>query len=104
LASGLFKRKLTRTEMICFFPRPKAVGDIMTRYSPLAASTAFLAFAAVAHAHPGHGEPGDDFSLTHYATEPMHLGVGFCLFFGAVVLIGLLRASYLKRRRQEPVC
>ena len=74
----------------------------MTRYSPLIASIATFVFAAIANAHPGHGEPGEDFSLTHYATEPLHLGVGFCVFLAAIVLIGLLRASYLKRQ-QEPV-
>ena len=76
----------------------------MTRYSPLTASIASLAFAVVAHAHPGHGEPGDDFSLTHYATEPMHLGVGVCLFVGAVAVISLLRAAYLRRRGQQTAC
>ena len=76
----------------------------MTRYSPLAASIASFAFASLAHAHPGHGEPGDDFSLTHYLTEPLHLGVGICLFLSAVAVIGLLRTAYLRRRRQEPAC
>jgi hypothetical protein len=75
----------------------------MTRYALFAASIGSLAIATVAHAHPGHGEPGDDFSLMHYATEPLHLGVGLCLLLGAVALIGLLRASYSRRRQQKPV-
>ena len=75
----------------------------MTRYSLITASTASLAIAAVAHAHPGHGEPGDDFSLTHYATEPVHLGVGICLFCAAVAMITLLRAVYSRHQRRQPV-
>jgi len=76
----------------------------MTRYALFAASIGSLAIATVAHAHPGHGEPGDDFGLMHYVTEPLHLGVGLCLLLGAVTLIGLLRASYSRRRQQKPVC
>lgn len=74
----------------------------MTRYSLMTAGIGMFAIATVAHAHPGHGEPGDDFSLLHYATEPLHLGVGLCLLIGAVTLISLLRASYSRRQRQEP--
>jgi hypothetical protein len=73
----------------------------MTRYSLITASIVSLAFSTAASAHPGHGEPGDDFSLTHYATEPMHLGAGFGLLLAAVVAIGLLRAAYVRRRRQQ---
>jgi len=76
----------------------------MTRLALFAAGIGSLAIATVARAHPGHGEPGDDFSLMHYATEPLHLGVGLCLLLGAVALIGLLRASYSRRRAQKPMC
>lgn len=74
----------------------------MTRYSLFAACIGSLAFATVAHAHPGHGEPGDDFGLMHYATEPLHLGAGLCIMIGAVVLVGLLRAAYSRRQQQNP--
>jgi len=76
----------------------------MTRYSPFAAGIGTFALATVAHAHPGHGEPGDDFSLIHYVTEPLHLGVGFCLLVGAVAMLGLLRASYLRRQQTGSTC
>ncbi len=76
----------------------------MKRYSLFTASIGSFAFATVAHAHPGHGKPGDDFGLMHYATEPLHLGVGLCVLLGAVALIGLLRAAYSRRGQQKPVC
>jgi hypothetical protein len=76
----------------------------MTRYSLFTASIGSFSLAAVAHAHPGHGEPGDDFSVMHYATEPLHLGVGLCMLIGTVALIGVLRAAYSRRRQQKPVC
>ncbi|MDA1052618.1 MAG: hypothetical protein O3C40_19355 [Planctomycetota bacterium] len=74
---------------------------MITRFSLFTAGIGTFAYATVVHAHPGHGEPGDDFSLMHYATEPLHLGVGFCLLLGAVVLVRLIRASYSHRKRQE---
>jgi hypothetical protein len=76
----------------------------MRRYSLFAVGIGSFAIATVAHAHPGHGEPGDDFGLMHYATEPLHLGVGLCLLLGAVALIGLMGASYLRRWARKPVC
>ena len=68
-----------------------------------AASIGTLAAATVAQAHPGHGEPGDDYSFWHYATEPLHLGVGLCTLIGAVVLARLIRNMYLRGKRQESV-
>jgi hypothetical protein len=73
---------------------------MITRYSVFAASIGTFAGATVAHAHPGHGEPGDDYSLLHYVTEPLHLGVGFCLLIGAVALGRLILSSYVRRKRQ----
>ncbi|MEX0818981.1 MAG: hypothetical protein WD070_05300 [Pirellulaceae bacterium] len=73
----------------------------MTRYSLFTAGLVSVASSAVAHAHPGHGEPGDDYSLLHYATEPLHVGTGLCLLVGALLLWNLIRASSRRRRRQE---
>jgi hydrogenase/urease accessory protein HupE len=40
----------------------------------LFALLAVVLFAAPAFAHPGHGIDGSSNSLTHYVTEPAHLG------------------------------
>jgi hypothetical protein len=73
---------------------------MITRYSVLVASLGTLA-GATAHAHPGHGEPGDDFSLLHYLTEPMHLGVGICLLIGSVAIAKLIMKSRSRSERHE---
>ncbi len=43
--------------------------------------------------HPGHGKPGDGFSLVHYLTEPVHL-----LGVVALVLVVVLATAFLRRR------
>ena len=80
---------------------PKGFDKMIKRYSMFAASIVTLAGATVAHAHPGHGEPGDEHSLWHYVTEPLHLGVGFCMLIGAVVLTRLIRNLYLRGKQPE---
>ena len=74
---------------------------MITRFSVFAASFATLTGATVAHAHPGHGEPGDDFSLLHYATEPMHLGVGFCVLIGAFAIVRLIKSCCSRQKWRE---
>ncbi|MEO8498806.1 MAG: hypothetical protein ABI614_27410 [Planctomycetota bacterium] len=76
----------------------------MTRYAPFIASIGSIALSTIAHAHPGHGDPGNDSSLLHYATEPVHLGVGFCLLVGAVLLTRLLWATFTRHRQQNSGC
>ncbi len=72
----------------------------MRQYSLIAASIGCLVSASVAQAHPGHGEPGNDFSLVHYATEPMHLGVGFCLLLASIAVMKLIGTSRLWHQRK----
>ena len=40
---------------------------------PVLIVIASLLLAQAAGAHPGHGEPGEGFTLTHHLTEPIHL-------------------------------
>jgi hydrogenase/urease accessory protein HupE len=44
---------------------------------------ACVLIAAPAAAHPGHGEPGQGFTLVHYLTEPIHV-----LAFVVVAVLG----------------
>ena len=76
---------------------PKGSGNMIKRYSVFAASIGTLAGATVVHAHPGHGEPGNDSGLLHYMTEPTHLGVGICTLIGAIALVRLILRSYPRR-------
>ena len=75
----------------------------MARFSLITAGFGSLAYATVAHAHPGHGEPGDDFSFMHYATQPLHVGVSVCLLAAAAILFHLVRVSYARHRADEAV-
>ena len=46
---------------------------------------AFLLLSFVTIAHPGHGDHGDSgFTITHYFTTPIHMGISFAIF-GAVI-------------------
>ena len=78
----------------------KGSGKMITRDSAFAASIGTLACATLAQAHPGHGEPGDDYSLLHYVTEPLHLGIGICLLIGTMALVGLARNAYRRRKKR----
>ena len=53
-----------------------------------------FALASTASAHPGHGADGGSFQMTHYLTEPFHLGM---LFLLATAVVGGWLVT--KRRR-----
>ncbi|HRX82759.1 MAG TPA: hypothetical protein P5307_27020 [Pirellulaceae bacterium] len=72
-----------------------------TRFPLIAVGIGTLLCAAVAQAHPGHGEPGDDFGLTHYLTEPLHIGVGLGLLVAAVCVSRLIWKSISGRLEQN---
>lgn len=74
---------------------------MMTRIVKITAGVGSLLVATVAHAHPGHGEPGDDFGLAHYVTEPFHVGIGICLLIATACIARVIRARIQRRGRQE---
>ena len=38
----------------------------------------------MAEAHPGHGTGGGGYALSHYLTDPLHIGVGAALVAAVV--------------------
>jgi hydrogenase/urease accessory protein HupE len=73
----------------------------MKRISAPLATVGLVAFASSALAHPGHGDPGNDFGLVHYLTEPMHIAVGFGLLIGLLLLTKLVRRSISRIRKRK---
>ena len=55
--------------------------------------------ATVATAHPGHGHGGNDSSLLHYLTEPMHLAVGLGTLVVSILAIMLCRSVVRPSRK-----
>ena len=73
----------------------------MKRYSMIAALMGLLAFAPAASAHPGHGEPGNDFGLIHYLTEPLHIGVGVCGLVLIFLAFKLFRSGRSRSQQEQ---
>jgi hypothetical protein len=67
---------------------------------PALVSIASFAVATAASAHPGHGRPGDPFSLQHYLTEPVHVLGGLALLLAAsLVTVCLSRPARVAAAR-----
>lgn len=64
------------------------------RLTKLLAPAVTLSFASSAVAHPGHGDPGQAWSLAHYLGEPLHV------VSALVVLVAAGGAAALLRRRR----
>jgi hypothetical protein len=71
--------------------------DMIRLHGPRVMALLVVALATLpAFAHPGHGRDGGSNSLTHYATEPVHIApVVFALVAGAA-MAGLI--IWLRRK------
>ncbi len=65
----------------------------MTRL--MTATSTFLC-AATAWAHPGHGTPGESETITHYLTEPVHVGAGVLFLLAVFFLVRVLRRLFAR--------
>ena len=72
----------------------------MNRFSFVGSLTLANAVAAIASAHPGHGA-SESSTLTHYLTEPVHLGWGLPLGLILGVLVWRRLSAIPARHRTQ---
>ncbi len=58
-------------------------------------------FGSHLFAHPGHGIDGDDYSLRHYTTEPVHLVVPALVVVAIAVIAGVVVWKARSQNRQQ---
>lgn len=63
---------------------------------PVLVAFTSLTIASPALAHPGHGVPGEGYSLLHYLTEPVHVASGL-----AALVLAIATTSFLRRRARS---
>ncbi len=63
------------------------------------ATSAVLTIAKGAEAHPGHGTGGGGYALSHYLTDPLHIGIEAAALVAALisVLLWFRRRSAARR-------
>jgi hypothetical protein len=71
--------------------------DMIRLHVPRVLALLVVALASLpAFAHPGHGRDGGSNSLTHYATEPVHVAPVVFAALAGIAIAGLI--IWLRRR------